>query len=94
MPTYQHSEKIQWVARYTYLNSSDNNGVRLGRYESSVVSDRGDKYQELYGGVNWFLNSHKLKLQAGIQYAKMDDNANDGGAYGGWGLTVAMRSYW
>lgn len=94
MPTYQQNEKIQWVARYTYLNSSQDNGVRLGKYESSVVSERGDKYQEFYGGINWFLNSHKLKLQAGLQYATMDDNANDGGAYDGWGLTLAMRSYW
>jgi len=103
MPTYKQSEKIQWVARYTYLNSAEDNGVRLGRYdskvvdvhgESSVSGERGDKYQEVYGGVNWFLNGHKLKLQAGLQYAKMEDNANDGGAYEGWNFTVAMRSYW
>lgn len=106
MPTYQQSEKVQWVARYTYLSSAEDNGVRLGRYESKVVDEhgqssvsgergeRGDKYQEVYAGVNWFLNGHKLKLQAGLQYAKMDDNANDGGAYEGWNFTVAMRSYW
>jgi phosphate-selective porin OprO/OprP len=103
MPTYQQSEKVQWVARYTYLNSSEDNGVRLGRYEnkvtdeqghSSVNGERGNKYQEVYGGVNWFLNGHKLKLQAGLQYAKMEDDANDGGAYDGWSFTVAMRSYW
>jgi len=103
MPTYQQSEKIQWVARYTYLSSSEDNGVRLGRYDSKVVDEfgessvdgeRGDKYQEVYAGVNWFVNDHKLKLQAGLQYAKMDDNANDGGAYDGWSFTVAMRSYW
>jgi phosphate-selective porin OprO/OprP len=103
MPTYQQNEKIQWVARYTYLSSSEDNGVRLGRYDSKVVDEygqssvdgeRGDKYQEVYAGVNWFINDHKLKLQAGLQYAKMDDNANDGGAYDGWSFTVAMRSYW
>jgi phosphate-selective porin OprO/OprP len=94
MPTYQQSEKVQWVARYTYLNSSEDNGVRLGRYDRDIVSGRGDKYQEVYGGINWYLNGHKLKLQAGLQYAKMDDNANDGGAYDGWGFTIAMRSYW
>jgi phosphate-selective porin OprO/OprP len=94
MPTYHQSENIQWVTRYTYINSSEDNGVRLGRYESSVVSQRGDQYQEIYGGVNWFLKGHKLKLQTGLQYAKMDDNANDLGAYEGWGFTVAMRSYW
>jgi phosphate-selective porin OprO/OprP len=103
MPTYQQSKKIQWVARYTYLSSSEDNGIRLGRYDikvvdehgqSSVAGKRGDKYQEVYAGVNWFVNAHKLKFQAGLQYAKMDDNANDGGAFDGWSFTVAMRSYW
>jgi len=94
MPSFMQSEKVQWVARYTYMKSSDENGVRLGRYENKVVGDRGDQYQELFGGVNYYLNDHKLKLQAGVQYAKMDDKANDGGAYDGWGVTVALRSYW
>ena len=43
---------------------------------------------------NWLLNGHKFKLQAGVQYAKMDDKANDGGEYDGWGLNVALRAYW
>lgn len=94
MPSYKQSASIQWVARYTYLNSTEDNGVRLGRYENSVVEERGDKYQEIYTGVNWFVDGHKLKFQAGVQYAKMEDNANDGGAYDGWGFTLAMRSYW
>jgi len=94
MPSYKQSEKVQWVARYTYLKSSDDNGVRLGRYEKKVVGDRGDEYHEIFGGVNYYLNDHKLKLQAGVQYAKMNDQANDGGAYDGWGLTLALRSYW
>ena len=94
MPSFQQSEKVQWVARYTYLKSSDENGVRLGRYEKNIVSDRGDQYHEYFGGVNYYLNNHKLKLQAGVQYAKMADKANDGGAYDGWSLTLALRSYW
>ncbi len=94
MPSYHQNEQIQWVARYTYLNSSEDNGVRFGRYERDVVDGRGDEYHEVYGGVNWYLNSHKLKFQAGLQYAEMHDNANDGGEYTGWGLTLAMRSYW
>jgi phosphate-selective porin OprO/OprP len=94
MPSYMQGENVQWVTRYTYLNSKDVNGVRLGRYEKNVVGERGDKYQEIGGGVNYYLNDHKLKLQAGLQYAKMEDKANDGGAYKGWGLTLALRSYW
>lgn len=94
MPTFQQRETLQWVARYTYLHSSENNGVRADRYEKNVVTVRGDKYQEVYAGLNWLLNKHKLKLQTGVQYSKMHDKANDGGAYDGWRYTIAFRSYW
>lgn len=94
MPSLKQSENLQWVARYTYINSSDDNGVRLGRYEKNVVGDLGDQYQEFFGGLNYYINSHKLKLQAGGLYAKMSDKADDGGEYKGWGLTLALRSYW
>lgn len=94
MPSYKQNEIIQWVARYTYLKSKEDNGIRLGRYERNVSSGLGDQYREYFGGVNYYFNKHKLKLQAGIQYAKMDDSAKDGGAYDGWGLTIALRSHW
>jgi len=94
MPYYQQSKSIQWVGRYTYINSKDENGVRLARYESSVTSGRGDNYQEVYAGVNWLANGHKFKLQAGVQYSTMDDKANDGGEYSGWGVNLALRTYW
>lgn len=94
MPSYKQSESVQWIARYTYINSSDENGVRLGRYEKNIVGELGDQYQEFFGGINYYLNNHKLKLQAALQYAKMGDKAHDGGEYKGWGLTLALRSYW
>ena len=94
MPHYQQTELIHWVFRYTYLNSADGNGLKLGRYENKIVSDKGDKYQELYAGVNFFIYQHKLKLQMGLQYAEMRDKVNDGGEYQGWGMTMALRSYW
>jgi len=94
MPFYQQTEQLQWVMRYTYLDSDDMNGIRLGRYENEVVSGKGDNYHEFYGGVNYFFNSHKFKVHLGTQYTKMSDEANDGGKYGGWGLTLALRTYW
>lgn len=94
MPHYQQTELIQWVFRYTYLASADNNGLTLGRYENKIELGKGDKYQELYAGMNLFLYQHKLKLQLGLQFADMQDKANDGGEYQGWGLTFALRSYW
>lgn len=94
MPFYSMSDKFQYVMRYTYIHSSDENGIRLGRYDSKIESGKGDRYRELYGGVNWYFNRHKLKLQLGVQYAQMEDSAQDGGDFDGWGLTTAFRFYW
>ncbi len=94
MPLYKQSETLQWAIRYTYLDSDQQNGLRLGRYESSIVSGRGDTYHEFYGGINWLLDGHKVKFQAGIQYTDMNDDAVDGGEYEGWGLTTTFRTYW
>ncbi len=94
MPFYNASELVQWVLRYTYLDSDGDNGLRLGRYENEIVSGRGDEYHEFYAGVNVFFYGHKLKWQTGLQYTTMDDAADDGGEYDGWGLTTGLRVYW
>jgi phosphate-selective porin OprO/OprP len=94
MPYFQQTETVQWVMRYTWLDSKDDNGLRLGRYENEIVDGRGDRYQEFFAGVNYLFNEHKFKLQLGGQYTEMDDSARDGGEYDGWGLTLALRIYW
>jgi phosphate-selective porin OprO/OprP len=94
MPYYQQTESLQWVARYTWLDSRDVNGLRLGRYENAIVDGRGDRYQEFFGGMNYLFNEHKFKVQLGAQYTEMDDEARDGGEYDGWGATLALRVYW
>jgi phosphate-selective porin OprO and OprP len=94
MPFYNITPKFQAVARYTYLSSSDNNGVRLARYENVVVSGRGNEYQEIYGGLNYYVYQHKLKFQTGIQYADMQDRANDGGEYRGFSWVTGLRISW
>lgn len=94
MPYFKQSDMIHWVVRYTYMESEDANGLRLGRYESRVVSGRGDQYSELFGGVNLLFNDHKFKFQLGVQYADMQDAENDGGDYDGYGLTASFRAYW
>ncbi|MCJ8320573.1 MAG: OprO/OprP family phosphate-selective porin [Colwellia sp.] len=94
MPFFQQTNKIQWLMRYTYLDSEQVNGLRLGKYEHKIIEDKGNNYQEIYAGVNYLINSHKLKLHFGGQYTQMLDDADDGGKYGGWGITLALRSYW
>jgi phosphate-selective porin OprO/OprP len=94
MPFVNATEKLQFVGRYTFLKSDDRNGVRLATYESRVVSSRGDRYNELYLGGNYYFYGHKLKLQSGIQFADMNDRANDGGAYSGVSWTTGLRVGW
>ena len=94
MPFYGITPHIQLVFRYTYIKSVDDNGVRLGRYENEIVNGSGDKYNEIYGGLNVFFYGHNLKWQTGLQYSTMKDAANDGGEYAGWGLTTGLRISW
>ena len=79
MPFVNLTDKFQVIGRYTLLDSEDPNGVRLATYESRVVSDRGDRYNEVYVGGNYYFYGHKLKLQSGVQFADMNDRADDGG---------------
>lgn len=94
LPTFNLTPKLQAVARLTWLESADPNGLRFARYEDRVVSGRGDHYREVYLGLNYYLYNHKLKLQTGAQYAEMRDRARDGGAYAGWAWTTGLRVSW
>jgi len=88
------AKTFQGVLRYTYIKSDGDNGIRLARYENAIVSGRGDEYNEIYAGLNYYIYGHKLKLQTGVQYTSMDDSAADGGEYDGWGVTAGLRVSW
>jgi phosphate-selective porin OprO/OprP len=94
MPFYDFNQHLQAVLRYTYMSSSEENGIRLGRYENKIASGLGDKYEEIYAGFNVFFYGHKMKWQTGLQYTSMDDSAHDGGDYEGWGVTTGLRLSW
>ena len=93
-PWFKLTDRLQLVGRYTFVKSDKANGVRLARYENVVTSGRGDRYHELYGGLNYYIYGHKLKLQTGLTYADMRDSARDGGAFEGWTWTTALRVSW
>jgi len=93
-PFFNATSRLQFVGRYTFISSDDVNGVRLATYESRVVSGRGDEYHELYLGANYFFYGHRLKLQTGVQWADMNDSANDGGEYAGVAWTTGLRIGW
>jgi phosphate-selective porin OprO/OprP len=95
MPYYNVTPKFQIVGRYTLVKSDEVNGVRLGTYENRVVtSGRGDEYNELYAGANYYFYAHRLKLQTGVQFGDMEDRANDGGAYSGTSWVTGLRIGW
>jgi phosphate-selective porin OprO/OprP len=94
MPFVNATEALQFVGRYTVLDSADPNGMQLGTYESRVVRGRGDTFNELYAGANYYFYGHKLKLQTGLQFADMSDRADDGGAYSGLSWTTGLRVGW
>jgi len=94
MPYVNATGKLQFVGRYTFLDSEDPNGIELGTYEDRVVPGRGDRYHELYLGSNYYFYAHRLKLQTGVQFADMRDLANDGGIYSGVWWTTGVRVGW
>ena len=94
MPMFNATDKLQFVARYTFLDSDGVNGLSLATYENKVVTGRGDRYTEGYIGANYYFYGHRLKLQTGVQFAEMQDRANDGGAYSGTSWTTGLRVGW
>jgi phosphate-selective porin OprO/OprP len=94
MPFVNATRHLQFVVRYTFLESTDPGGLRLATYENSVVAGRGDEYNELYLGANYYLYGHKLKIQSGVQFADMDDATGTAGAYSGASWTTGLRIGW
>ena len=75
------------------VNTNKNGTPKTNRY-GAVSTQRGDEYNELYIGLNYYLYGHKLKLQTGYQYAWMNDSANNGGKFEGWTWTTGLRVSW
>ncbi|QIF00585.1 porin [Roseimicrobium sp. ORNL1] len=90
------ADSVQLVLRYQYAHG-DNDGLRLqSRYERLApdLTDggRGEEYNAIYLGVNYYLYGHKLKLMAGTEYNDMS-GGGDGGDYSGWTTLVGLRMF-
>jgi phosphate-selective porin OprO/OprP len=94
MPYFNANDKLQFVGRYTFVNSDGNNGVALPTYENRVTSGAGDEYSAGYLGVNYYFYGHRLKLQSGVEFGRMQDRANDRGAYSGTSWVTGLRVGW
>ena len=59
-------DQLQLAGRYHFASSDQDQGLSFNRrYEQSVASGEGDRYQSFYLGLNYLLYSHKLKVIAG-----------------------------
>lgn len=95
-PSYDITEKLQMVARYTHARSDADALRAQSRYERSVgLSDsgNGDRYNAGYLGLNYYIHGHRLKLMAGVEFAKLD-GGGDGGDYDGVTALAGVRIYW
>ena len=70
-------KKLQLVGRYSYANGDGDLSLRTqNRYENRVYGDaatgRGDSYNAIYLGAQYFINGDKLKFLAGAGYSQLD----------------------
>jgi phosphate-selective porin OprO/OprP len=95
-PFYDFNDTFQVVLAYTYVDGDGDNSVRLNRYDNRVdnVDSRGDRVQDVYGGVNVYFYGHKFKWQTGVTFTTMDDSSEGGEEYEGWTLSTGLRVYW
>lgn len=64
--------RLQLVGRYSFARGDGPASVRgQGRYEGEVSAARGDAYQSLYLGAQYFIHGDRLKLMAGGEYARL-----------------------
>jgi len=92
-PTYDLiPKKLQLVGRYSFAHSEGPRGVvGQSRYERTVATNggRGDSYHSLYGGLQYFLYGDKLKVLAGAEWARLENDTAE--AYDGVTLRGGLR---
>lgn len=69
-------KRLQLVGRYSFAHGDGPASLRgQRRYEATVSTARGDSYQALYLGAQYFIHGDKLKLLAGGEYASLSGGA-------------------
>jgi hypothetical protein len=97
--TYIIEDRLEFVARYTYQASEEDEGIRANsRYfrtpeeisEADVNGGRGDSHHSIYTGLNYFLCGHNSKVMVGAEYETLDTANGDADATTLW---AAYRMY-
>lgn len=86
-PSVFVTRRLQLVGRYQVAFADDDLGLRAQRrYERPAGLNRGDRYQAGYLGANYHLSGHRLKLMAGVEYARLDGRDV-------WTTSLAVRGF-
>ncbi|MFK7911338.1 MAG: hypothetical protein AB8F34_12165, partial [Akkermansiaceae bacterium] len=96
--TYIIEDKLEFVARYAYQASSEDQGIRVNsRYTrathgGNVNGGRGDEHHSVYAGLNWYLCDHNAKFMVGVEYDVLD-TPNAGGTEDDADATTLWAAY-
>lgn len=93
-PTYFIIDnRLQFITRYQYAHG-DHDGLQLQtRYEDlapGIISTKGkgDDYNAMYFGLNYYIYGHNLKLMAGTEYNNMTGGSKN---FSGWTTLLGLR---
>jgi len=71
-PGFYLTNNLQAVMRYQIAAATQDTGlVPQKRYEQLAGLPEGKMYQAGYFGLNYYIAKHRLKLMAGVEYARM-----------------------
>ena len=95
--TYIIEDRLEFVARYAYQGSEEDEGIRTNsRYfrDDAVNADinggRGDAHHSIYLGLNYYFCGHNSKVLLGVEYDNLDSPDGDADATTLW---AAYRTY-
>ena len=95
---YIVEDKLEFVARYAYQGSSEDEGIRVNsRYlrrdissGADINSGRGDSHHSIYAGLNYYFCGDNSKVMVGAEYDTLSTDAGDVDATTLW---LAYRMY-
>jgi len=97
--TYLIEDKLEFVTRYAYQGSSDDQGIRTNsryfraiHHGGNVNGGRGDSHHSVYAGLNYFLCGHNSKVMVGVEYETLD-TPNAGGTRNDADATTLWAAY-
>lgn len=100
LPSFYLTEKLEAAFRIHWAHStsdgsvpvsSGSRGIRRVARNESLGTGAGDNNNSLYAGLNYYIESHYIKILTGIEYEQIDGNL--GRDLDGFTLWSAFRMY-